>query len=126
MANSKGEVEIDEAITLESDMEDEAVPEPSKHSPNMDELLLQEEDEDDDMGSLEELLSQAPQVPMLSNSGNVVPNSIHSNIIPPNVPFPHRFLIPNNEESEKDIVEALPKVQSDPNSWCTKSSSRLC
>lgn len=33
--------------------------------------------------------------------------------IPLNVPFPCRFLIPNNEESEKDMVEALPEIQSD-------------
>ncbi|KAM2490562.1 hypothetical protein PS1_047429 [Malus domestica] len=80
IANSKAESEIDEAITLECDMKDEAVPEPSKHSSNMDELLLQAEEEEDDLGSLEEFLL---------------------------------FLIPNIKESEKDIVEALPKVQSD-------------
>ncbi|KAM2389178.1 hypothetical protein ACFXTH_038525 [Malus domestica] len=74
-------------IQEQSDMKDEAVPEPSKHSPNMDELLLQAEEEEDDLGSLEEFLLQAPQIPM--------------------------FLIPNIKESEKDIVEALPKVQSD-------------
>ena len=92
-------------------MEDEAVPEPSKNSPNMDELPLQAEEEEDDLGSLEEFLSQTPEVPMLSNFGNDVPNEIHSNIIPPNVHFPCRFLIPNNEESENDIVDALPMVQ---------------
>ncbi|KAM2493794.1 hypothetical protein ACFX1W_033969 [Malus domestica] len=113
IANSKAEVEIDEAITLEDDMKDEAVPEPSKHSPNMDELLLQAEEEEDDLGSLEEFLLQAPQIPMSSNSGEEVLNSLHSNIIPPNVLFPCRFFIPNIKESEKDIVEAFPKVQSD-------------
>ena len=96
---------------MEGDVEDEAVPEPSKHSLNLDELLLQAEDEEDDLGSLDEFLSQTPQVPMLSNFGNDVPIEIHSNIIPLNVPFPCRFVIPNNEESEKDIVEALPKAQ---------------
>ncbi|KAM1426956.1 hypothetical protein ACFXTO_019585 [Malus domestica] len=113
IANSKAEVEIDEAITLEGDREDEAVPEPSKHIPNMDELLLQAEEEEDDLGSLEEFLLQAPQIPMSSNSGEEVLNSLHSNDIPPNVLFPSRFLIPKQEESEKDIVEALPKVQKD-------------
>ncbi|KAM2934402.1 hypothetical protein FF1_042223 [Malus domestica] len=113
IANSKAEVEIDEAITLEGDMKDEAVPEPSKHSPNMDELRLQADEEEDDLGSLEEFLLQAPQIPMSSNSGEEVLNSLHSNISPPNVLFPCRFLIPNIKESEKDIVEALPKVQSD-------------
>ena len=40
IANSKGEVEINEDITLGSDMEDESILEPSKHSPNVDDLLL--------------------------------------------------------------------------------------
>ncbi|KAM1177822.1 hypothetical protein ACFX2G_017627 [Malus domestica] len=111
--NSKEDFEIHDAITLGSAMKDEAVPEPSKHSPNMDELLLQAEEEEDDLGSLEEFLLQAPQIPMSSNSGEEVLNSLHSNIIPPNVLCPCRFLIPNIKESEKDIVEALPKVQSD-------------
>ncbi|CAN6712712.1 unnamed protein product [Malus baccata var. baccata] len=113
IVNSMEDLAIVEATTLGSEMEDEVVPEPSKHSPKVDELLLQEEEEDDDMGSLEELLPQAPQVPMSSNLGKVVPNSIHSNIIPSNVPFPRRFFIPKKEVSEKDIVKALPKVQSD-------------
>ncbi|KAM2750796.1 hypothetical protein EV2_000027 [Malus domestica] len=106
-------VEFMAQIQDQSDMKDEAVPEPSKHSPNMDELLLQAEDEEDDLGSLEEFLLQTPQIPMSSNSGEESLNSLHSNIIPPNVLFPCRFLIPNIKESEKDIVEALPKVQSD-------------
>ena len=50
---------------------------------------------------------------MSSNYGEVVPSSIHSNIFPPNVLFPCRILIPNFEESEKDVVEALPEIQSD-------------
>ncbi|KAM1356104.1 hypothetical protein ACFX2H_030069 [Malus domestica] len=111
--NSKEDFEIHDAITLEGDMKDEAVPEPSKHSPNMDELLLQAEEEEDDLGNLEEFLLQASQIPMSSNSGEGVLNSLHSNDIPPNVLFPSRFLIPKQEESEKDIVEDLPKVQKD-------------
>ncbi|MBT0984519.1 hypothetical protein KJ032_26090 [Salmonella enterica subsp. enterica serovar Typhimurium] len=100
-------------IRDQGDREDEAVPEPSKHSPNMDELPLQEEDEDDDLGSLEEFLSQTPQVLMPSNSGEEVLSSIHSNIVPPNVLFPCRFLNPKEEVNEKYVVEDLPKVQSD-------------
>ncbi|CAN2060891.1 unnamed protein product [Malus fusca] len=113
LENSTAEVEIDEAITLEGDREDEVVPEPSKHSANMDELPLQEEDEDDDLGSLEEFLSQTPQVLMPSNSGEEVLSSIHSDIVPPNVLFPCRFLNPKEEVNEKYVVEDLPKVQSD-------------
>ncbi|KAM1247315.1 hypothetical protein TB2_043414 [Malus domestica] len=89
-------VEFMAQIQDQSDMKDEAVPEPSKHSPNMDELLL-----------------QAPQIPMSSSLGEEVLNSLHSNIIPPNVLCPCRFFILIIKESEKDIVEALPKVQSD-------------
>ncbi|CAN2060804.1 unnamed protein product [Malus fusca] len=74
-------------IRDQGDMEDEVVPEPSKQSPNMDELPIQEEDEDDDLGSLEEFLSQTPQVLM--------------------------FLNPKEEVNEKDVVEALPEVKSD-------------
>ncbi|KAM2954558.1 hypothetical protein FF1_032822 [Malus domestica] len=81
IANSKAEVEIDEAITLEGDMKDEAVPEPSKHSPNMDELLLQAEKEEDDLGSLEEFLLQAPQIPMSSNSGEEALPKVQSDIL---------------------------------------------
>ncbi|KAM1717321.1 hypothetical protein ACFX11_025171 [Malus domestica] len=106
-------VEFMAQIRDQSDMKDEAVPEPSKHNPNMDELLLQVEEKEDDLGSLEEFLLQAPQIPMSSNSGEEVLNSLHSNISPPNVLFPSRFVIPKQEESEKDIVEALPKVQKD-------------
>ncbi|KAM1571955.1 hypothetical protein ACFX10_036782 [Malus domestica] len=106
-------VEFMAQIRDQNDMKDEVVLEPSKHSPNMDELLLQAEEEEDDLGSLEEFLLQAPQIPMSSNSGEEVLNSLHSNIIPPNVLCPCRFFIPNIKESEKDIVEALPKVQSD-------------
>ena len=50
---------------------------------------------------------------MLSNSGEEVPISIHSNIFPPNVLFPCRILIPNFEETEKDVVEVLPEIQGD-------------
>ncbi|KAM1677951.1 hypothetical protein ACFXTN_034720 [Malus domestica] len=106
-------VEFMAQIRDQSDREDEVVPEPSKHIPNMDELLLQAEEEEDDLGSLEEFLLQAPQILVSSNSGEEVLNSLHSNDIPPNVLFPSRFLIPKQEESEKDIVEALPKVQKD-------------
>ena len=48
---------------------------------------------------------------MLSNFGNDVPIEIHSNIIPLNVHFPCRFLIPNFEESEKDVMEVLQDIK---------------
>lgn len=48
---------------------------------------------------------------MPSTSYKVVPNLTHSNVIPPNVPFPGRFMQSRNEENEKDILETFRKVQ---------------
>ncbi|KAM2205540.1 hypothetical protein ACFX1S_025023 [Malus domestica] len=39
------------------------------------------------------------------------PSLVNSNIIPPNVPFPSRFLQFKNEEEEKDVLETFRKVQ---------------
>ncbi|KAM2165708.1 hypothetical protein ACFX1R_039825 [Malus domestica] len=114
IANSKEDFEIHDAITLGSAMEVGGEPKTFKPSQNMDEQLLLEEEESNKTTAMEEPpLLQAPQIPMSSNSGEEVLNSLHSNIIPPNVLCPCRFFIPNFKESEKDIVEALPKVQSD-------------
>ena len=80
----------------------------------MDEQLLFEEEEDDKATAREEPpLPQPPKPSKPPTTSKDVPNSFHSNVIPPNVPFPSRFLIPKKEESEKDIVEAFPKVQND-------------
>ena len=115
LENSKAEVEIDEAITLEGDREDEAVPEPSTHSPNLDELLLQAEGEEDDLGSLEEFLLQAPQIPLSSNSGEEVPISFHSNDIPilgatkqvlDRVEYFKGLCFPRKMIQENEVVEA--------------------
>ncbi|KAM1856762.1 hypothetical protein ACFX14_006960 [Malus domestica] len=112
--NFKEDFEIHDAIILESGMEVGTSPKTSKSSQEEDEqLLIEDEEEDTPTARVEQPLPQPPRVPMSSNSGKVVPNSINSNPIPPNVPFPRRFLIPKQEESEKDIVEALPKVQND-------------
>ncbi|KAM2391554.1 hypothetical protein ACFX1X_035156 [Malus domestica] len=114
IVNSMEDFEITEAITLGSAMEVGAEPRASKQSQEEDKhLLIEEEKEDTPTARVEQPLLQPPRVPMPSNSGKVVPNSIASYPIPPDVPFPRRFLIPKEEESEKDIVEALPKVQSD-------------
>ncbi|KAM2673779.1 hypothetical protein EV2_015039 [Malus domestica] len=132
--NLKENFEIHDAITLESGMEVGTSPKTSKPIQNMDEQLLFEEEEDDKATAREEPplpqptlaslplpqptlaslpLSQPPNAPPLSNTGKLGPIFVNSNPIPPNVPFPRRFLIPKQEESEKDIVEALPKVQND-------------
>ncbi|CAL2256544.1 unnamed protein product [Prunus armeniaca] len=48
---------------------------------------------------------------LLHNQTQVVPNSTHSNPIPPNVPFPRRCMQSKKEEDEKDILETFRKVQ---------------
>ncbi|KAM1728961.1 hypothetical protein ACFX12_019415 [Malus domestica] len=122
--NLKENFEIHDAITLESGMEVGTSPKTSKPIQNMDEQLLFEAEEDDKATAREELpllqptlaplpLPQPPNALPLSNTGKLGPIFVNSNAIPPNVPFPRRFLIPKQEESEKDIVEALPKVQND-------------
>ncbi|KAM1258411.1 hypothetical protein ACFX2J_037859 [Malus domestica] len=44
-------------------------------------------------------------------AGKNVSNSVYTNVIPPNVPFPSRFLQSKNEEEEKDVLETFRKVQ---------------
>ncbi|KAM1769092.1 hypothetical protein ACFX12_046969 [Malus domestica] len=46
-----------------------------------------------------------------ANKGKEVPILINSNVVPPNVPFPRRFMQSKKEEAEKDILETFRKVQ---------------
>ncbi|CAN6547005.1 unnamed protein product [Malus baccata var. baccata] len=43
--------------------------------------------------------------------GKEVPIVINSNVVPPNAPFPRRFMQSKKEEAEKDILETFRKVQ---------------
>ncbi|KAM2151477.1 hypothetical protein ACFX1R_045918 [Malus domestica] len=56
-------------------------------------------------------MPQPPNAPKPPNSGkgDVILN--HSNLIPPNAPFPRRFMQSKKEENEKDILETFRKVQ---------------
>ncbi|RXI03356.1 hypothetical protein DVH24_004008 [Malus domestica] len=45
-----------------------------------------------------------------ANKGKEVPILVNTNHIPPNVPFPSRFLQAKNEEEEKDVLETFRKV----------------
>ncbi|CAN6586223.1 unnamed protein product [Malus baccata var. baccata] len=59
-------------------------------------------------------MPQAPMVPNMSNSSNKgknVSNSVSTNVVPSNAPFPSRFVQTKKEEAEKDILETLRKVQ---------------
>ncbi|XP_070668918.1 uncharacterized protein [Malus domestica] len=106
--------EIHDAIILGSAMEVGADLKMSKHSLEVDEeLLIEEEEEDIHTTRVEQPLPQPPKPSKPPITSKDVPISFHSNVIPPNALFPHRFLIPKKDESEKDILEAIPKVQSD-------------
>ncbi|KAB2631090.1 elongation factor G-2 [Pyrus ussuriensis x Pyrus communis] len=110
--NSKEDFEIHNAITLGSAMEVGADLKMSKHSLEVDEeLLIEEEEEDMHTARVKQPLPQPPKPSKPPTTSKDVPIPCYSDVIPPNVPFPSRFLIPNQEESKKDIVEAFPKVQ---------------
>ncbi|KAM2028090.1 hypothetical protein PS1_020608 [Malus domestica] len=106
IVNPRGDFEIAEAITLGSGIEVRVELNMSKHSLEVNEELMLEEEEE------EQPLPQPPKAPPPSNSGNVIPHSLLSNPIPPNVSFSRMFMISKEEESAKDILEAIPKMQS--------------
>ncbi|XP_070664549.1 uncharacterized protein [Malus domestica] len=74
-------------------------------------------------------LPQASNTPKLSNSsnkGNNVSNSVSTNVVPSNAPFPSRFVQTKKEEAEKDILETLRKVQVNiPLVGCNQASSEI-
>ena len=49
--------------------------------------------------------------PNSATKGKLVPNSVISNPIPPNAPFPRRFAQAKKDESDKDILDTFRKVQ---------------
>ncbi|XP_070675722.1 uncharacterized protein [Malus domestica] len=112
IVNPKGGFESAKAITLRSGKEVGIKQNTSKQSQNKDEKLLSEEEELDKATARKEVpLPQPSSAPKPSNSGkgDVIVN--HSNPIPPNAPFPHRFMQSKKEENEKDILETFRKVQ---------------
>ncbi|KAM2417369.1 hypothetical protein ACFX1W_024221 [Malus domestica] len=90
-------------------------PQPSKsHSNEVEELIIKEEEQSTPTARAETPLPQAPKAPKPFNSANrgkEVPILINSNIVPPNVPFPRRFMQSKKEEAEKDILKTFRKVQ---------------
>ncbi|CAN6725282.1 unnamed protein product [Malus baccata var. baccata] len=78
------------------------------------ELIIEEEGQSTPTARVETSLPQAPKASKPSNSANKgkeVPILINSNVVPPNVPFPRRFMQSKNEEAKKDILETFRKVQ---------------
>ncbi|CAN6716328.1 unnamed protein product [Malus baccata var. baccata] len=90
-------------------------PQPSNSRSNeVEELIIEKEEQSTPTTRVETSLPQAPKAHKPSNSANKgkeVPILINSNVVPPNVPFPHRFMQSKNEEAEKDILETFRKVQ---------------
>ncbi|KAM1084409.1 hypothetical protein ACFX19_023109 [Malus domestica] len=113
--NPKGGFETANAIMLRSGKEVGAGPTPPKSGPKEDETLKSgEENPKQPTAKVEQPLPQATIDPKSSNPstlGKKGPSSVNSNIIPPNVPFPSRFLQSKNEEEEKDVLETFRKVQ---------------
>ncbi|CAN6687122.1 unnamed protein product [Malus baccata var. baccata] len=74
----------------------------------------QEDEQSTPTEKVETPLLQAPKAHKSSNSANKgkeVPILINSNVVPPNVPFPRRFMQSKKKEPEKDILETFRKVQ---------------
>ncbi|KAM3007821.1 hypothetical protein FF2_032034 [Malus domestica] len=115
VVNPKGGFESANAIMLRSGKEVGAGPTPPKSGPKEDETLKSEEETPSPLtAKVAPPLPQAPMAPKPSNPstlGKMSPSLVNSNIIPPNVPFPSRFLQFKNEEEEKDVLETFRKVQ---------------
>ncbi|CAN6723515.1 unnamed protein product [Malus baccata var. baccata] len=112
--NPRGGFESAKAITLRSGKEVGAGP-TSKTGHNEDKILEMEEEES--RLATAKVVPPLPQVPKtpnlpnLSHKGKNVPNSVHTNVFPSNVPFPSRFMQTKKEEAENDILETFRKVQ---------------
>ena len=113
--NPKGGFETAKAILLRSGKEVGAGSQPSTSGHKEDERLqFEEEKQSQPTARVETPLPQVPCAPKpsnLSNKGKIVSNSIPTNVIPPNVPFPSRFMQASNEANEKDVLETFRKVQ---------------
>ncbi|CAN6583782.1 unnamed protein product [Malus baccata var. baccata] len=113
--NPKGGFESAKAILLRSGKEVGACSKPSTSGLKEDEKLkFEEEEEGLPTAKVFPPLPQASSTPNLSNSSNKgknVSNSVPTNVLPSNFPFPSRFMQTKKEEAEKDILETLRKVQ---------------
>ncbi|KAM1815789.1 hypothetical protein ACFX12_000265 [Malus domestica] len=115
VVNPRGGFESVKAITLRSGKEVGTNPQPSKSAQTEDDKLQQEEDvQHTPTARKETTLPCTPTLPNpsnLSTTGKKGSNSINSNPIPPNAPFPSIFMQKQKEEGEKDILETFRKVQ---------------
>ncbi|KAM2289061.1 hypothetical protein COP1_030083 [Malus domestica] len=111
VVNPRGGFETAKAITLRSGKEVGTEPQPSKSAPKEDEKLqIEEENQAKATARVETPLPQPPKHSNSATIGKEGPIQVNSNVIPPNVPFPSRFLQAKNEEEEKDVLETFRKV----------------
>ncbi|CAN6566336.1 unnamed protein product [Malus baccata var. baccata] len=111
VVNPKGGFETAKAITLRSGKEVGTEPTPSKSAPEEDEKFQIEEEEQ--AKATARIVQSLPHPPNASNPSAIGKKGsipINSNVIPPDVPFPSRFLQAKNEEEEKDVLETFRKV----------------
>ncbi|CAN6542261.1 unnamed protein product [Malus baccata var. baccata] len=115
VVNPNGGFESAKAISLRSGKQVGSDPQPSNSCSNeVEELIIEEEEQSTPTERVETSLPQAPKAPKpskLANKGKEVPILINSNVVPPNVSFPRRFMQSKKEEAEKDILETFRKVQ---------------
>ncbi|CAN6718839.1 unnamed protein product [Malus baccata var. baccata] len=115
VVNPNGGFKSAKAISLRSGKQVGSDPQPSNSCSNeVEELIIEEEERSTPTERVETPLPQAPKALKPSNSANQgkeIPILINSNAVPPNVPFPRRFMQSKNQEAEKDILETFRKVQ---------------
>ncbi|KAM2008513.1 hypothetical protein ACFX16_003392 [Malus domestica] len=111
VVNPRGGVETAKAIMLRNGKEVGTEPKPSKSALKEDEKLqIEEEEQAKATARIEQSLPQPPKTSNSANKGKDGTIQVNSNVIPPNVPFPSRFLQAKNEEEEKDVLETFRKV----------------
>ncbi|CAN6567677.1 unnamed protein product [Malus baccata var. baccata] len=110
--NPKGSFESAKAITLRSGKEVGSNPQPSKSAQMEDEKMQYEEKEQGlPTAKIEQSLPQPPTHPNSTTKSKLGSNSMTSNSIPPNAPFPRKFVQSKKDESDKDIIDTFRKVQ---------------
>ncbi|KAM2067381.1 hypothetical protein ACFX1T_043719 [Malus domestica] len=110
--NPKGGFESAKAITLRSGQEVGSDPSPSKSNQKEDENMQSEQKEQGlPSARIEQSLPQPPTHPNSTTKGKLGSNSMTSNSITTNAPFPRRFMQSKKDESDKDILDTFRKVQ---------------
>ncbi|CAN6701216.1 unnamed protein product [Malus baccata var. baccata] len=110
--NPKGGFEFSKAITLRSGQEVGSDLSPSKSNQTEDEKMQSEEKEQGlPSARIEQSLPQPPTHPNSTTKGKLGSNSMTSNSIPTNAPFPRRFMQSKKDESDKDILDTFRNVQ---------------